>query len=603
LQTYLIISIQNRKGIEKYGKTNRGRGLVIILALTLPMLIVSLQSATAQPSVWLVYAGDQDENIEIAARTFEQDIMALGCRIGEINLEEMGTLPLNVDAIVLIGHGTAEGLAINGDVLLWSELVGMLEERKPKTAVLLACNSPSNPEARYFGFVDQIDAEAGALLAAWHIKRSLGSHLEAAIPSERIFEAQDAMRNPLGSYVYFVHGFHGNDDQFENLINTLYGWGTFDEYDGYGYFDYFEDYSSHNVAHGASIEEFAENFRNKLIYEHPAGTQIDIVAHSMGGLIVRQMLMEDRQTLESYGIEVARVITLGTPHDGTSIAAPGLGVIYVRIMDLFYNEEPWICDVFEQMGPDNDFITTLNADPLSYSSGIEWYTFSAISNSAEAIVLLPVHLGANDVPVANGRAHLSFATQRTIENCEHNQLIDDTQQRTYTDISTWIAGGIDSDNDGLLDVEEVHVYGTNPNAWSSDADILSDAQEIAWGYNPLDSNNPISASYLVSSAWQKSGKGYVRANHYAAMDYVKVYVKYKTSYGQWTSYMYIAIDYTPNYSGDYYVIWNYLTGYVQMRVKVQAYDSANHYLGSDYQYVTLPSGGGGGGGGGDPFPE
>ncbi len=83
------------------------------------------------------------------------------------------------------------------------------------------------------------------------------------------------------------------------------------------------------------------------------------------------------------------------------------------------------------------------------------------------------------------------------------------------------------------------------------------------------------------------------------MDYVKVYVKYKTTYGQWISYMYIATDYTPYYGGDYCVIWNYLIGFVQMRVKVQAYDSDGHFLGSDYQYVTRPGGGGGGG----PFPE
>ena len=37
-----------------------------------------------------------------------------------------------------------------------------------------------------------------------------------------------------------------------------------------------------------------------------------------------------------------------------------------------------------------------------------------------------------------------------------------------------------------------------------------------------------------------------------------------------------------------------------MKVQVKAYDSSNHYLGSDYQYVTLPGGGGGGGG---PVPE
>ncbi|MFW9927022.1 MAG: hypothetical protein ACFFDM_09660, partial [Candidatus Thorarchaeota archaeon] len=104
--------------------------------------------------------------------------------------------------------------------------------------------------------------------------------------------------------------------------------------------------------------------------------------------------------------------------------------------------------------------------------------------------------------------------------------------------------------------------------------------------------------------WQVNGAtGYVRANHYTAMDYVKVYVKYKNSLGHWTSYFYVGTDSTPYYYGDYYVQWSILQGYVQMLVKVQAYDSSNHYLGSDYQYVTLPGSGGGGKPGGDPVPE
>ena len=95
--------------------------------------------------------------------------------------------------------------------------------------------------------------------------------------------------------------------------------------------------------------------------------------------------------------------------------------------------------------------------------------------------------------------------------------------------------------------------------------------------------------------------GYVRVNHYSAMDYVKVYVRYKTSSGYWTSYMHVGTDYTLYTSGDYYASWSLLSGYVQMCVKAQAYDSQGHYLGSDYTYVTLP--GSGGGGGGNPLPE
>ncbi len=162
----------------------------------------------------------------------------------------------------------------------------------------------------------------------------------------------------------------------------------------------------------------------------------------------------------------------------------------------------------------------------------------------------------------------------------------------------------DTDSDGLLDGDEVNIHGTLPTAWSTDGDILSDGQEIAWGYLPCDATDPINAPGLIYIAKQINGvTGYVRANHYTAMDYVKVYVKYKNSLGYWTSYFYAGTDSTPYYNGDYYVSWSLLQGYVQMCVKVKAYNSGHLYLGSDYQYVTLPGSGGGGKPGGDPVPD
>ena len=153
----------------------------------------------------------------------------------------------------------------------------------------------------------------------------------------------------------------------------------------------------------------------------------------------------------------------------------------------------------------------------------------------------------------------------------------------------------DSDNDGLSDGAEVISHGTNPLNWNTDGDSIGDGNEVSWGYNPLDATDPIPASSLIYRAWQSTGTtGYVRVNHYSAMDYVKVYVKYKSSSGYWTSYIHVGTDYTPSYYGDYYVSWTLIQGYVEMKVQVKAYDSSNHYLGSDYQYVSLPDEGGGG---------
>lgn len=47
----------------------------------------------------------------------------------------------------------------------------------------------------------------------------------------------------------------------------------------------------------------------------PAGAQIDLVAHSMGGLVCR-LALEDPETAQ----RVAHLVTLGTPHAGTHVA-------------------------------------------------------------------------------------------------------------------------------------------------------------------------------------------------------------------------------------------------------------------------------------------
>jgi pimeloyl-ACP methyl ester carboxylesterase len=55
-------------------------------------------------------------------------------------------------------------------------------------------------------------------------------------------------------------------------------------------------------------------------------TQVDIVAHSFGGLLIRAYI-------KKYGIgPIHRIVTLGTPHQGTSIAS--FGAIYNNLCDV-----------------------------------------------------------------------------------------------------------------------------------------------------------------------------------------------------------------------------------------------------------------------------
>ncbi len=622
-------------------KSVRGRGLAVVIALLLPLVIVGLQHIAIQPSVWIVYADTQDASIDLASITLSDEMISAGYIVKEMSFMEIDRIPLYSDAIVLIGHGQVEGLEVLDTILPWTLVNDVLEERESQMVMLLTCNSPSEPESGIFGFPGQIDARAGALLTAWKILQTLAPRQQANIPLELAVDAQMKMEHPLESYVYFLHGYYGSNSDFdfmrdylEPFIGSRYSAGTIENY------SYFEDYPGlpeewvHTFVGGVST--YSENFYNRLMNNHTAGTQIDIVAHSIGGIIIREMLRLHRADLESAGIEIGRVVTLGTPHYGTEMACANLGAFAITVLLSLFGD-CWLTPVFLQMHPYSPLIMILNADPESYMSGIEWYSISGYDWLIGNLLYMGGILnGPNDQLVTMSSASVPLASGTEYINGTHAMLVSDGPSgASYPLVNDWLGGGIDTDTDGIIDVEERYIYytdpydsdsdndalsdydeifvhETNPNAWSTDGDILSDSQEIAWGYDPNNTYDPINAQELTYSAWQVNGvTGYVRANHYAAMDYVKVYVQYKNSLGYWTAYFYVGTDYTPSYYGDYYVEWSLLQGYVQMQVNVQAYaiewdpaieQDVHIYLGSDQQYVTLP-GGGGGKPGGDPVPE
>jgi pimeloyl-ACP methyl ester carboxylesterase len=663
-----------------------------------------LGSTSTAPTIWVVNTDQYDTNAELALITLRQGLEASYSAIREVSLDSLSSVVTQEDYLVIVGHGCTEGLQMQNSMMPWSILYERIEVLQLRKTVVLACHSPSDPSSNIYGFSTSVDAEAGAIWAAWHILSVIEPEDVLSLPLDQAASAQNAMLHPLESYVYFIHGYLDSSDSFSDMQYWLRIWDVdlrYDEFMEYSYwqsywdlyqgmYDTWEEFMS-DMHFDFTISDYADDFAQALIDEHQneLGVQIDIVAHSMGGLIAREMLRLWRDSLASYGIEIGRVITLGTPHQGTQMAGSGLGSAVLSLLDLFFGYPSWPSPVFGSMAPGSPFLAALNDNPLSYSDGIEWYTMAGDDISGWQIFVWPVHIDINDLLVANGRAHLAFSTTETIYGWDHRALIEDAYQTSYGFVSDWLVGGNDADDDGLLDVEEVYAYGTNPydsdtdndlltdyqeiatyntnpldsdsdndflsdyqevalyytnpldsdcdddsvldgtevltygtdpfdsdtdddtltdydeihvhgtipTAWSTDGDILNDAQEIDWGYDPFDTDDPIDAQELTYSAWQVKGiTGCVRANHFAAMDYVKVYARYQNSYGQWTGYYYVGTDYSAAYYGDYYVTWSLLQGFIQMKVKVNAYDSVNHYLGSDYTYVTLP------GGGGDPPP-
>ncbi|MFX0087798.1 MAG: esterase/lipase family protein [Candidatus Hodarchaeota archaeon] len=130
----------------------------------------------------------------------------------------------------------------------------------------------------------------------------------------------------IGSQVYFVHGYCGNESQFYDMINYLDNSELFNNQLNrtieHLFFNFYEKYYNlgmtktqiHNIQGG--ISTFALDFFEQLRQTHDSA-EISIVAHSLGGLIVREMLRNHRRELELSKITIIRVITLGTPHLGT----------------------------------------------------------------------------------------------------------------------------------------------------------------------------------------------------------------------------------------------------------------------------------------------
>jgi triacylglycerol lipase len=72
------------------------------------------------------------------------------------------------------------------------------------------------------------------------------------------------------------------------------------------------------------------------ILKETGSPTLDIVAHSMGGLVTRAMMVNDatpNNGTEPVSLRVRRFVTLGSPHHGTKIAKAGIGECVVEMRE------------------------------------------------------------------------------------------------------------------------------------------------------------------------------------------------------------------------------------------------------------------------------
>lgn len=145
--------------------------------------------------------------------------------------------------------------------------------------------------------------------------------------------------------VLLIYGFFGTRQIFEVLEKRLRkdGWGVFSLHLG-GMF---------NTFNTGGIEELAEQVAHKvddLCWKHGI-PKINIVAHSKGGLIARYYV---KKLGGDYWTR--KVITLGTPHNGTPMAMLGVATLGM------FSKSVW------EMMPMSPFIRNLQKGPYPRNS-------------------------------------------------------------------------------------------------------------------------------------------------------------------------------------------------------------------------------------------
>jgi triacylglycerol esterase/lipase EstA (alpha/beta hydrolase family) len=133
-----------------------------------------------------------------------------------------------------------------------------------------------------------------------------------------------------------VHGINGSSADLLALAIHLRSKGSYDSI-------YAVDYKL-----GYHIDSLGAKLASVIGARMPAGTKMDLLAHSMGGLV-------SRSALENHGAAkvTARFVALGSPHHGVSIA------IYLSLIahGIFDHLVPEIND----LSPDSAFLKTLNS--------------------------------------------------------------------------------------------------------------------------------------------------------------------------------------------------------------------------------------------------
>ncbi|MFC0624057.1 esterase/lipase family protein [Kribbella deserti] len=123
----------------------------------------------------------------------------------------------------------------------------------------------------------------------------------------------------------------------------------------------------------SSLTTISKDLANRIYNGYSRhGRKVDVVAHSMGGLVIRSALYHVRKGTAGFPpyLYVEDVVTLGTPHDGASTAQLNLCKVFLG--------SPRQCT---QMTPGSDFLKGLPETPSNSRFGTDWTVVSSFDDT------------------------------------------------------------------------------------------------------------------------------------------------------------------------------------------------------------------------------
>jgi pimeloyl-ACP methyl ester carboxylesterase len=171
---------------------------------------------------------------------------------------------------------------------------------------------------------------------------------------------------PADSCVLFIHGLVGSTTTWKKFTNHLKNKWTSNESFGIEFYQYTTEISiplpiintiTKAVAGSPSIENVAKGLKTVIDEECKDYQNVIIVAHSMGGLVARQYLIDVVKSNKEVG-KVKALITYATPHKGATIATwfRIFGKYFLFPFFLTFNQIIQMCRI------QSNFIQKLNKD-------------------------------------------------------------------------------------------------------------------------------------------------------------------------------------------------------------------------------------------------